>query len=129
MIKYLYIIKFRFVVNCKKTSRIRICGSGFKNTDPGDPKKTGSNRIGIRILLRYVLMFSKINSFYGIFIPNLNILWHLKSKTKNYLNETVFRQLYITRKFELQRSFCGLTQNRIRIRYLTGSGTDWPKKT
>ena len=33
--------------------RIRIRGSGFKNTDPdpGDPKKTGSDRIRIR--LRY----------------------------------------------------------------------------
>ena len=34
--------------------RIRIRGSGFQNTDPdpGDPKKTGSDRI--RILLSYV---------------------------------------------------------------------------
>ena len=38
--------------------RIRIRGSGFKipdtDPDPGDPKTTGSDRIRIRILLRYV---------------------------------------------------------------------------
>ena len=35
---------------------IRIRGSGFLNTDPdpGDPKKTGSDRFRIRILLRYI---------------------------------------------------------------------------
>ena len=35
--------------------RIRIRGFDKKNTDPGDPKKTGSDRTPrIRILLRYV---------------------------------------------------------------------------
>ena len=37
-----------------------------------------------------------------------------------------FRQFYITRKFELQGSFCG---QRIRIRYFPGSGSGRPKKT
>ena len=51
------------------------------------------------------LMFSKINIFYGIFSPNLNIIWHLKSKIKNY---------YATLNQRLKN-------------YLDGSR--WPKKT
>ena len=41
-------------------------------------KKTGSGSY-----LNIFLMFSKINIFfYDNFLPNLNILWHLKSKMK-----------------------------------------------
>ena len=53
--------------------RIRIRGSDLKNTEP-DPT----------YYLDMFLMFSKINIFYGIFSPNLNIIWHLESKIKNY---------------------------------------------
>ena len=72
-------------------------------------------------------MFSKIKYFfYGIFLPNLIILWHLKSKIKFIWTELYFRQWYLTRKIKLQGSFCGW---RIRIRYFPGSGSGWPKKT
>ena len=53
---------------------IRIRRSGCKNPDQGDPKKTGSDRIRIRIP-RYVLMFSKIT----------NCVWHFYSKSKHLM--------------------------------------------
>ena len=87
--------------------RIRIHRSGFQNPDPDpvDPKKTGSDRI--RILLRYVFHVQQNKQLlYGIFIPNLNILYDTSSKIKkNIFGKLYFRQFYITRKLELQGSF------------------------
>ena len=55
-------------------------GSGSRSADP-------VLKIRIRILLStyMFLMFSKINIFFGIFSPNLNIIRHLKCLfTKNF---------------------------------------------
>ena len=76
----------RSVVNPVNFFRIRFLkyrsgsGSGWpkKRPDPtGSESRSGS-------YLDMLMMFSKINIFYDIFLPNLNILWHLKSKIKNY---------------------------------------------
>ena len=68
--------------------RIRIRRSGFLNTDPelGDLKKTGSDQIliWIRILLRYVFIFSKINIFLWHFLMKFNHLMTLKIKDKKF---------------------------------------------
>ena len=58
----------------------------FSDPDPGDPKKTVFDRI--QIYLDMFLMFSKITIFFMAFL--YQILWHLKSKIKNYFDETVF---------------------------------------
>ena len=55
----------------------------------------------------------------GNFLPNLNILWQLKSKIKHYFDETVFytclynEKIWITRVLFVDK----------------GSGSWWPKKT
>ena len=73
--------------------------------DPADPKKTGS---GSGSFLDMFEMFSKINNFLWYFYTKSKHLMTLKIKgKKNILTELLFRQLYITRKFELQGSFGG----------------------
>ena len=72
-------------------------GSGSGSADPvfkirirvtsKRPDPTGS---GSGSYLKMFLMLSKIKKNNGIFIPNLNILWDLKSKIKNYFDETIF---------------------------------------
>ena len=69
-------------------------------TDPGDPKKTGSGSY-----LDMFLMFSKINILLWDFPTKSKHL--LTLKIKDYLDETDFRQFYMTRKFEFHGSFCG----------------------
>ena len=64
------------------------------------PDPTGSGAY-----LDTFLMFSKINIFYGIFLPNLIILWHLKSKIKNILTKLYIRQFSLTRKLNYRGLF------------------------
>ena len=109
--------------------RIRIRGSGFKNSDPdpGDPKEAESDRIRIRILLDMCLMFSKINHFLWYFDTKSEHLMTIKIKDKKLiLTKLLLRQFYITRKVELQGSFCVW---RIRSQYFLGSGSGWSNKT
>ena len=71
--------------------RIRIHESGFSNTDPdpGDPKKTWSDRIGI--LLRYVFdVYQDKYFFLWHFLTKSKRLMTLKITDKKYLDETVF---------------------------------------
>ena len=85
--------------------RIRMRGSGFKNTDPDpeDSKKTGSDRIRIRIILRYV------------FDVKQNKQWHFLTKSKHFMTLKIkdkkivwtklyFRQFFTAKK--LHGSFC-----------------------
>ena len=78
--------------NAIKIGKMQCCGTGPFISDP-DPRirfKKYRSGSGSYIYLDMFLMFGKLIFFYGIFLPNLNILWHLKSKIKNYLDETVF---------------------------------------
>ena len=71
--------------------RVRILESGFhfQNTDPGAVTQK-KDRIRIRILYSNMfLMFSKINIFYGIFLPK-HLMTPLIKDKKNYLDETRF---------------------------------------
>ena len=43
--------------------------------------------------------------FHGIFLPNVNILWHLNLKIKTILSKLYVPQFYITRKLQLYRPF------------------------
>ena len=105
------------------------CGSSpfFSDLDPRIRfLKSGSGwpqKDRIRILLRYVLIFSKINNlyFYGIFKPNLNIFWFLNKDKKVILTKLLFRQFYISRKLNYKSLFVdkgsgsGIFPERIRV--------------
>ena len=102
---------FRFLVGCtvytSVADPVHFCpvfpvlkyGSGSRW-----PKK---DWIRIRILHKYIFDLKQNKYVLWHFLTNLNILWHLKSRMKIYLDETIFEKLYITRKFELQGSYCG----------------------
>ena len=50
-------------------------------------------------------MLSTLNNCYGIFLTNQQILWHLKSKKKNYFDETVFQTILFNEKIRITAVF------------------------
>ena len=80
------------------------------------PDPTGS---GSGSYLDMFMMYSKINNFYDIFLPNLKILWHFKIKDKKLYGQNCILDNFIQRE---NLNYRGLFVEK-------GSESGWPKKT